>query len=96
MKKTTHSPVNDLESLATDARALLAATAHVAEENVVEARKRITAALDQGQELFENLKERATDTVQAADRTVRDHPYGAMGVAFGVGAIIGCILARRH
>jgi histidyl-tRNA synthetase len=28
-------------------------------------------------------------------RTMHEHPYEAIGIAFGVSALIGCLLARR-
>jgi len=32
---------------------------------------------------------------RATDRTVHDHPYGAMGVAAAVGLLVGFLAARR-
>ena len=78
-----------------DARALLAATADSAEEKVVAARKRVVATLDHGRELYDTLREEASDRAYAADQTVRAHPYEAIGVAFGLGALLGCLLVRR-
>jgi ElaB/YqjD/DUF883 family membrane-anchored ribosome-binding protein len=47
MNKKTHSASNDVGTLAEDARALVAATADVAGDKVVEARKRLSVALDE-------------------------------------------------
>jgi len=46
MNKQMNSISNDVDTLAEDARALMAATADIAGEKVVEARKRLTAALE--------------------------------------------------
>ncbi len=78
-----------------DAQALLAATAHVAEEKVIEARKRLTAAIEKGKETWNNVQEKAIAGARATDQVIRDNPYKALAVALGVGAIIGYLLRRR-
>jgi ElaB/YqjD/DUF883 family membrane-anchored ribosome-binding protein len=83
------------EHLMEDAQALLTATAHVAEEKVVEARKRLTAAIEKGKETWNNVQEKAIAGAKATDQVIRNNPYKALGVALGVGAIIGYLLRRR-
>ena len=87
---------NDLQSLAEDAQALLAATTDVAGEKVVEARKRLTAAIEKGKETWDNVQEKAVAGAKATDQVIREHPYQSIGVAFGVGALIGFLLSRRN
>jgi len=96
MKRYTnasHTP--DLESLAEDAKTLLAATADVAEEKVVEARERLAEALDRRKATWVRVQDRAIESAKATDQTIRTHPYQAIGVAFGVGALLGLLLSRR-
>lgn len=95
MNKQTQAIGNDLGTLADDARALMAATADVAGDNVGEARKRLAAALENGKELYGRVRDKAVQGVEAADEAVREHPYQAMGIALGVGALLGYLLARR-
>ena len=92
----THATTNEPEHLVEDAQALLAATAHVAEAKVVEARKRLTAAIDKGRETWNAVQEKAVAGAKATDQVIRDHPYQAIGVALGVGALIGFLLSRRN
>ena len=90
---------NYMGTLAEDARALMAATADVAGEKVGEARKRLAAALEGGRQVYGRVREQAVDGAKAADQTVRENPYQAMGIALGVGAVIGILIARgcsRH
>jgi ElaB/YqjD/DUF883 family membrane-anchored ribosome-binding protein len=82
-------------TLAEDARALMAATADVAGEKVEEARKRLTSALDTAKELAGRVRDKAIEGAEAADEAVRENPYRAIGIAFGVGALIGYLLMRR-
>jgi ElaB/YqjD/DUF883 family membrane-anchored ribosome-binding protein len=91
----THHTEEVGEHLMEDAQALLSATAHVAEEKVVEARKRLTAAIEKGTEAWSNVQEKAIAGAKATDQVIRDNPYKALGVALGVGAIIGYLLRRR-
>jgi ElaB/YqjD/DUF883 family membrane-anchored ribosome-binding protein len=91
---TTHKHESG-EHLLEDAQALLAATAHVAEEKVVEARKRLTAAIEKGKETWNTVQEKAIAGAKATDQVIRDNPYKALGVALGVGVIIGYLLRRR-
>jgi len=95
MNKHTQAISNDMGTLAEDARALMAATADVAGEKVAEARKRLTAALERGREIAGNVRDKAVEGAKAADEAVREHPYQAIGIAVGVGAILGFIFARR-
>ena len=95
MNKEAQAIRKDLGRLAEDARALMAATADVAGEKVGDARKRLAVALERGQELYGRVREQAVKGVRAADKTVREHPYQAIGIAVGVGALVGFLLARQ-
>ena len=86
---------DDLAVLASDARALVSATADVAGEKVVAARQRLAAALDSGKEVYGRAKEKAMEGAKVADRAVRENPYQTMGIAFGLGALIGFLFGRR-
>ncbi|HZF01243.1 MAG TPA: DUF883 domain-containing protein [Methylomirabilota bacterium] len=92
MKRTTAIETTDIAQLAEDAKILLAATAQVAEEKVVEARKRIMATLERG---WDMVSEKTMAGCEAADEAIREHPYQAIGTAVGLGALIGFLLARR-
>ena len=95
MSNHTQSHINDLGSLAEDARALMAATADVAGEKVAEARKRLAAALENAKDIAGRVRDKAVEGAKAADQVVRDNPYQAIGIAFGVGALVGYLAMRR-
>ena len=96
MDKQTQPTSNDLGTLAEDARALMAATADVAGEKVGEARKRLAAALERGKEICGRVREKAVECSKATDEAVHEHPYQAIGIAFGLGALIGYLVACRR
>jgi ElaB/YqjD/DUF883 family membrane-anchored ribosome-binding protein len=95
MDKQKQATSSDMAALAEDARALMAATSDVAGEKVSEARKRLAAALERGKEICGRVKDKAIEGAKATDEAVHEHPYQAMAVALGVGAIIGFLVARR-
>ncbi|MDB6027216.1 MAG: protein ElaB [Verrucomicrobiales bacterium] len=95
MNKQTQAVRDDLGTLAEDARALLSATADVAGDKVGEARQRLAAALESGKEMYGRVRDKAVEGAKATDKAVHEHPYKAMGIALGVGALVGYLLARR-
>jgi ElaB/YqjD/DUF883 family membrane-anchored ribosome-binding protein len=90
-----HEQENNLSTLVQDARALVAATADVAGDKVVEARKRLKAALDSGKELIGRVSEKAVEQAKAADEVIRENPYQTVVIALSIGAVIGYLAARR-
>ena len=82
-------------TLAEDARALMTATADVAGEKVADARKRVADALESAKEIAGRVREQALDYAKAADEAVHEQPYKAIGIALGVGALLGYLVSRR-
>lgn len=95
MNKATQAINNDMGQLAEDARALMAATADVAGEKVSEARKRLAVALESAKEIAGSVRDRAVEGAKAADVVVREHPYQAIAIGVGIGALVGFLVARR-
>ena len=95
MENQIQTSSNDMGTLAGAARALMAATADVTGEKVAEARKRLAAALERGKEIYGRVREKAIDCAKVTDGAVHEHPYQAIGIAFGVGALIGYLVAHR-
>ncbi|HTL74163.1 MAG TPA: DUF883 family protein [bacterium] len=95
MNKETQAVANDLGTLAQDAHALMTATADVAGEKVGEARKRLAAALERAKEMAATVREKAVAGAKVADQAVHEHPYQAIAIGVGVGALIGFLVARR-
>ncbi len=87
--------LEDLKTLSHDAEAMLHATTGQAGEKIGELRERLTAALDSAKATGRRLEERAVSGAKAADKTIREHPYESMGVAFGIGLLIGVLMGRK-
>ena len=82
MNRYTKAVYKELQNLTEDSQALLAATADAAEHKVVEARKRLSAAVDKSKQTWAQMQGQAREGVQAADEAIREHPYQALGIAF--------------
>ena len=82
-------------TLAQDARDLMAATADVAGDKVGEARNRLAAALERGKEIYGKVRDKTVEGAKATDEAVRAHPYQAIAIGFGIGALLGYLIARR-
>lgn len=95
MNKQTQAIRDDMSQLAEDARALIAATADVAGEKVGEARHRLLAALERGRKIYGRVREKAAEGTKAADEAVHEHPYEAIAIGVGVGALLGYLAGRR-
>lgn len=89
----------DLRALAHDSEELLKATAGDVSEKAKEARTRLASALERTKATVSELQSQAVASAKAAaqkaDAVIREHPYESLGVAFGVGLIIGVLVGRR-
>ena len=96
---TREKLAEDLRILARDAEALLKATVGELGDNVSEkalaARARLTEALAGAKTTCQSLQEKTTASAKVADQVIRSHPYESIGVAFGVGLLIGVLATRK-
>jgi ElaB/YqjD/DUF883 family membrane-anchored ribosome-binding protein len=85
----------DLKSAMRDAEELLRATTSQADEHVKAVRSRLDNALGSARETFARLQDKTVEAAKATDHAIRAHPYESIGVAFGVGLLIGVLVGRR-
>ncbi len=86
---------NDLQSVMRDAEELMKATGGQAGEHISEVRSRLTAALDSAKATCRRLEEKTVAAAKATDRVIREHPYESIGISFGLGLLIGVLVARK-
>ncbi len=55
-----------------------------------------TAALDATKATYQQIQDKTMEYSKIADKTIREQPYVALGVAFGVGMIIGLLATNGH
>src|SRR5208337_4911437 len=87
--------VGDLKTLSHDAEAVLHATAGQAGEKMTELRGRLASTLESAKATYRRIEEKTVAGAKVADKTIREHPYESIGVAFGVGLLIGVLVSRR-
>lgn len=102
---TTESSVNtdklvqDLKLVVADAEELLRATASQAGERAAAARARIEQSLERARVKLDEVESAVADSTRqvanAADEYVHEHPWSAVGVAAGIGLIVGLLMSRR-
>lgn len=86
---------SDLRTLMRDAEDLWHITKDDLSERTKETRARLREALDKARSSAHVLEDKAVAGAKATDKLIRDHPYETMGVAFGVGLLIGVLTRRR-
>jgi ElaB/YqjD/DUF883 family membrane-anchored ribosome-binding protein len=95
MSEETKAANDDMDQLIEDVQALMAATADVAGEKVMEARKRVAAALESSKGMCGRVREKAVEKARSANEALHEHPYKAVAISAGVGLLSGLLLARR-
>ncbi len=84
-----------LKALVEDAEELMNRTAGQGGENVTAVRGRLAAALESAKAACQRLEEKTVAAAKATDRTIREHPYESIGLAFGLGLLVGVLVARK-
>jgi ElaB/YqjD/DUF883 family membrane-anchored ribosome-binding protein len=59
-------------------------------------RERLETTIDRAKAACARLEEKTVAAAKATDQAVREHPYQAMGIAFGIGVLIGVLAARAR
>ena len=95
MKTDTNGIRESVDNITDDARSLLSATADVAGEKVEQARNRLASAMSAAKDTCVAAQKKAVESAKEADKVIRNNPYQAIGIAFGVGALVGFLLSRR-
>jgi ElaB/YqjD/DUF883 family membrane-anchored ribosome-binding protein len=85
----------DFKVVIRDAEALMRATAGDLGEKAREARNRLATSLESAQAGFSRVEDQAIASAKATDKVIREHPYESIGVAFGLGLLIGVLVARK-
>ena len=90
--------MQDLQLVVADAEELLRATAGQAGEKVNVARERIQESLSAAKVRLEDAEEamleKTREAARATDEYVHDNPWRAVGIAAGVGLVVGMLISR--
>ena len=96
---TKEKLAEDLKTVISDAEELLRATASQAGEKVATARQKVQDSLERAKaeltEVEDVLVEQGRQVARVADEYVRANPWQSVGIAAGIGVIIGLLISRR-
>jgi ElaB/YqjD/DUF883 family membrane-anchored ribosome-binding protein len=95
IEASTEKLMHDLKAVIKDGEQLLKAGARELGERGVAARERLGAALEVAKDTQRRLQERAISTAKATNLMIREHPYESLGIAFGIGVLLGVLANRR-
>jgi ElaB/YqjD/DUF883 family membrane-anchored ribosome-binding protein len=90
---TKEKLIEDVKVLSQDVQELIKATASVVGEKAAEARAKVQESLKVAQEklavLPETVKGKSKEAAAVTDQYVRQNPWNAVGIATGLGFLIG-------
>lgn len=91
--------VGDLKTLVGDAEELLKATTNQAGEKVAQARQKIEQSLIEGKKALadaeQTLVKKSKECAVIADDYVRENPWSAVGIAGGLGLVLGLLIRGK-
>jgi ElaB/YqjD/DUF883 family membrane-anchored ribosome-binding protein len=85
----------NMEDIMDDASTLLDHTQDMTEEGMARARQQLADAMEQVRNAYEVVQKKAVEGAKATDKAIRNNPYAAIGIAAGVGVLIGYLISRR-
>jgi ElaB/YqjD/DUF883 family membrane-anchored ribosome-binding protein len=95
IEESTERLLQDLKAVVHDGEELLKAGAAELSERGMAARERLAAALEVAKETQRKLQDRAVAGAKATDKMIREHPYESVGIAFGIGMLLGVLVNRK-
>ena len=87
--------MQDFKVVVHDAESLCKATASDLGDKAREARARLATSLESAKANFRKVEEKAAQGARVTDEAIRSHPYESLGVAFGVGLLVGLLVTRK-
>ena len=91
--------IDDFRRVMADVDGLIGATAGAASDTISAARSRAEKTLSRAREHLKSVEgsisDQAEAAVEEADRYVRRNPWAAVGIAAGIGLVIGVLVGRR-
>ena len=87
--------VSDLKTVTKDAEELLKTVSGEEGNGSHDMRMRLSTAIESAKATYRRLEEKAVAGAKATDKVIREHPYESLGVAFGLGLLVGVLVTRK-
>jgi ElaB/YqjD/DUF883 family membrane-anchored ribosome-binding protein len=95
MRTEADKLMNDLKTVASDAEALLSATGEVVGAKADAARTRLRGTLESARNTCRHLEAKASERLDASGQAMAKRPFQSVGIALGVGVLLGLLLAPK-
>ena len=95
LERNTERLVSDLKRVVRDSGELLETTSDAVGDKAREVRERLNETLKTASRTCRELEDRSIETAKAADKLVRAHPYESIGLALGLGFLLGVIFTWK-
>jgi ElaB/YqjD/DUF883 family membrane-anchored ribosome-binding protein len=83
--------IHDLRTLVHDAEELIQATGR---DVSARSKEQLIGALERFKDTCQRVEKEAVSVARSTDRIIREHPYPSIGIAFGVGVLLGVLITR--
>lgn len=90
------STIDEIKALLAEAENVIASSGERASEEISSLKERLRSALDRSRDTAQKALQMAKERAADADEAIQTHPYVAMGVAAGVGLLVGALISRSH
>jgi len=87
--------VSDLKTVTKDAEELLKTVSGEKGNGSHEMRMRLSSAIESAKATYHRMEEKAVAGAKATDKVIREHPYESLGIAFGLGLLVGVLVTRK-
>jgi ElaB/YqjD/DUF883 family membrane-anchored ribosome-binding protein len=88
--------IDELRTLIMEAEQALANAGDSADDKLVAIRDRLQSVIEDSKSALGRFRQTAANQARKADALVRSHPYQSIGIALGVGALIGFLISSRR
>lgn len=91
--------MEDIKQVINDAELLTKETAGELNGRAKEVRDKLAVRIKEAKSQISQkealVRDRAIEGAKETDRVIRDHPYESLGIAFGIGLLVGVLLNRK-
>ncbi len=87
---------NSLRTISEEARDMLEGAGSDAAAYGQQVRERLASLAEYASETSQQLERHVRKNARAANGLVHNHPYESVGIAFGIGLLIGLLGSRRY
>ena len=92
---STDKLVTNLKRVVQDSQELLQASAGAVGDKAHDLRDRLAKTIESARDTCRRVEEKAVQGAKVTDKVIRDHPYQSIGLAFGLGVLIGVLVTRK-